>query len=70
MKMYTIKIEIVDEANELIAHVETFDEVTASVDITSRLFSAESWKEFAKMVEQAIDKLELEQDGIQAVTRS
>lgn len=48
-KEHVTAIEIVDDTEELVCKIRTFDECCAAVEIDT-IFTAESWKELADKV--------------------
>ena len=57
--MYPVKFECVDDSEELVFHVEMFDEAAASVEIKT-LVTVSTWDEISALVREALIKMELE----------
>lgn len=61
LKLYTSRVECIDEFDDISFVVSTFDECTAEVNIKHPVHTLASWKEMAKAVEKAIKRLELKE---------
>lgn len=59
MKIYPVKIEAVDDANELQFTVTTFDEACAAIELRQTLHSNASLDELCKALRRAFKLLEL-----------
>jgi hypothetical protein len=59
MKVYPVKIECVDDVDDLVFTVETFDEACASIDLKQKLHSTESLEELIVALRKAFKMLEL-----------
>lgn len=60
MKIYPVKIEAVDELNELVFTVETFDEHCATIDIKKNLQTEDSLDDLFSGIREAFKMLQLE----------
>lgn len=60
MKIYPVKVEAVDDVNDLVFTVTTFDEACARIELKQTLHNEHSLEELFEGLRQAFKMLDLE----------